>query len=75
MLPPAQSLGPIPAVVLACLQPGAFRLILHPGVGLANGGIPRDVAADLIPLPLRCPNKPVWVQLAPHGNVIQVWQR
>jgi len=32
----------------ACLIPGEMRIILLPGVGLANGGARRDVPMDLI---------------------------
>jgi hypothetical protein len=45
-----------PARVLACLRPGYLRVIVHPGVGLADGGIQTDVPMDLIPFDLRMPN-------------------
>ena len=38
----------VPAVVFACLLPGELRIIVHPGVGLADGGIqnvPQPAAA------------------------------
>jgi hypothetical protein len=66
----------IPAEVFACFIPGEMRIILLPGVGLANGGAPRDVPMDLIPFELRVPNARVWVELdAQRREVIRVWRR
>jgi hypothetical protein len=66
----------IPAEVFACLSPGEMRIILLPGVGLANGGAPRDIPMDLIPFELRLPNARLWVQLDEHiCEVIRVWRR
>ena len=45
-----------PARVIACLSPGYLRVIVHPGVGLADGGIPTDIPMELVPLDLRMPN-------------------
>lgn len=66
----------IPAEVFACLIPGEMRILLCPGVGLANGGAPRDVAMDLIPFELRVPNARLWVQMDEElREVIRVWRR
>jgi hypothetical protein len=72
---PREWLERVPAVVFACLISGEFRIILHPGVGLADGGAPRDVPAALIPFELRLPNTPLWVQLDDDTNVVRVWRR
>jgi hypothetical protein len=66
----------IPAEVFACLVPGEMRIILLPGVGLANFGAPRDVPMDLVPFDLRVPNARLWVQMDEHmRDVIRVWRR
>jgi hypothetical protein len=66
----------IQAEVFACLIPGEMRIILFPGVGLADGGAPRDVLMDLIPFELRVPNTRLWVQMDEHmREVIRVWRR
>jgi hypothetical protein len=62
-------------VVFACLLPRELRIILCPGVGLADGGAPRDVPLELVPLDLRLPNTPLWVQLDDDMNIIRVWRR
>jgi len=43
---PRQWLERVPAVVFACLIPGEIRIILHPGVGLADGGAPLWIHFD-----------------------------
>lgn len=45
-----------PAKVFACLQSGFIRVIVWPGVGMADGGIPHDIPVELIPIDLRLPN-------------------
>jgi hypothetical protein len=72
---PSEWLARVPAVVLACNIPGENRIVLHPGVGLANGGAPRDVPLDLVPPELRLPNTPLWVQLDDAMGVVRVWRR
>jgi hypothetical protein len=72
---PREWLERVPAVVFASLIPGEFRIILHPGVGIADGGAPLDIPADLIPFELRIPNAPLWVQLDDDKNVLRVWRR
>lgn len=72
---PREWLERVPAVVFACLIPGELRIILAPGVGLANGGAPRDVPMNTIPFELRMPNTPLWVQLDDEMNIVQVWRR
>jgi hypothetical protein len=65
----------VPAVVFACLLPGELRIIVHPGVGLADGGIPWNVPVELIPRELRMPNTPLWLKLDEQMNIVQVWRR
>jgi hypothetical protein len=72
---PREWLERVPAVVFACLLPGELRIIVHPGVGLADGGAPWDVPVDLIPLELRMPNTPLWLKLDEQMNILQVWRR
>ncbi len=72
---PREWLEQVPATVFACLVQGEFRIILCPGVGLANGGAPRDVPLDRIPFELRVPNTPIWVQFDDHWNVLRIWRR
>jgi hypothetical protein len=72
---PRELLERVPAEVFACLQPGELRIILYPGVGLANGGAPRDVPAALVPPDLWVPNTPLWVELDDELNVMRVWRR
>jgi hypothetical protein len=49
--------------------------LLHPGVGMACGGAPHDVPLEKVPLELRLPNTPLWVQLDQELNVVKVWRR
>jgi hypothetical protein len=72
---PREWLERVPAVVFACLVPGEFRILLCPGVGLANGSAPRDVPVSQIPFELRIPNAPIWVQLDDDMNVVRIWRR
>ena len=72
---PREWLERVPAVVFACLIPGEIRIILHPGVGLADGGAPRDVPAEQIPFDLRMPNTPLWIHFDEEWNILRVWRR
>jgi hypothetical protein len=72
---PREWLDRVPAVVFASLIPDEVRIILFPGVGLAEGGAPRDVPTTLIPFELRMPNTPLWVQLDDDMNIVRVWRR
>ncbi len=72
---PHEWLDRVPATAFACLRPGELRIVLHPGVGLADGGAPRDVSATLVPPDLWVPNTPLWVQLDDDLNVVRVWRR
>jgi hypothetical protein len=65
----------VPAQVFACLIPGEIRIILFPGVGLADGGAPRDLPMDEVPFELRTPNTPLWVHLDDDMNIVRVWRR
>jgi hypothetical protein len=73
---PREWLDRVPAEVFACLIPGELRIILCPGVGLANGGAPWDVPIDIIPFELRLPNTPIWVQLDDEmKTIVRAWRR
>ncbi len=72
---PREWLERVPAVVFACLLPGELRIIVHPGVGLADGGAPWNVPIDLIPPELRMPNTPLWLKLDEQMNILEVWRR
>ena len=63
-----------PAVVFGCLQTGEFRLILWPSVGLADGGIPVNVAAELVPPDCRMPNTLLWA-LTQGGLILSIERR
>jgi hypothetical protein len=72
---PRKWLERVPAIVFACLRPGELRIVLCPGLGLADGGAPRDVSASLVPPDLRMPNTPLWVQFDDDFNVVRIWRR
>jgi hypothetical protein len=65
----------VPAVVMACLLPSELRIVLHPGVGLVDGGVPLDIPMDIVPLELRLPDKLLWIRFDENNNVVRVWQR
>ena len=46
----------IPATVMAVLTRTTIKVILLPGEGMADGGIPIDIPFDLVPVRLRFPN-------------------
>jgi hypothetical protein len=72
---PRECLERVPAEVFCCLIAGEMRIILCPGIGLAQGGAPRDIPMDLIPFDLRVPNTHLWVQLDDDMNIVRVWRR
>jgi hypothetical protein len=72
---PREWLERVPAVVFACLLPGELRLLVHPGAGLADGGAPLNVPVGLVPVELRMPNTPLWLELDGQMNVLRVWRR
>jgi hypothetical protein len=72
---PKEWLERVPAEVFACLIRGELRLNILPGVGLAGGGIPRDVPIEIVPFELRTPNSRIWVQFDESMNVVRVWRR
>ena len=45
-----------PVRVLACLTTDRITVHVHPGQGLADGGVPVEVETSLIPIDLRMPN-------------------
>ncbi len=65
----------LPAVVFGCLLDGEMRIILLPGYGQADGGVPRDVPMAKIPFELRMPNTLLWITLDDKMNIARVWKR
>lgn len=65
----------IPAKVSASLLPGELTLLLHPGEGLGDGGHPKVVPCDRIPLELRMPNTRLWIEVDEEWNVLGAWER
>jgi hypothetical protein len=62
-----------PARVLACLHSGRITVVLHPGQGLADGGVPYEMEASLIPMDLRIPNSEfVVLSRKDTGQVVKV---
>jgi hypothetical protein len=72
---PREWLERVPAIVFACLRPGELRIVLCPGVGLADGGAPWDIPTVLVPPDLRMPNTPLWVGFDDDFNVVRIWRR
>jgi hypothetical protein len=72
---PREWLERVPAAVFGCFLPHELRIILFPGVGLANGGAERNVPIELVPFELRLPNSLLWVQLDDSMEVVRIWRR
>jgi hypothetical protein len=70
-----EGLEHVPVQVFACLISEELRIVLYPGAGHADGGIPRDVPIRLIPWELPLPNTPLWVQLDDDTKVVRAWPR
>lgn len=51
------------ARVLGYVSPNYLRIIMAPGVGLADGGIHNDLPLELVPPELRIPNSEFFVYL------------
>ena len=71
---PREWLDRVPAVVFGCLLPRELKIVVFPGVGLADGGILRDVSMELVPFELRMPNTPLWLQLDDDLRIIRIWR-
>ena len=65
----------IPATVFACLTQGQITLMLFPGYGLADGGVPHEVPIDQIPFELRTPNTPLWLEVDEGQRILGVSRR
>jgi hypothetical protein len=72
---PREWLEQVPAAVFARLNNAEVRILLHPGNGLAEGGAPRDIPIEQIPVELRMPNTLLWVQLDDDMRIARVWKR
>lgn len=64
-----------PATVVGCLKAGELRLLLWPGYGMADGGIPVDIPIEEMPLDLHMPNTKLWVTIDVSGNVGRISRR
>jgi hypothetical protein len=51
------------------------RVVLAPGEGQADGGIPCDLALELVAPPLRLPGTKLWVELDRAGGVVSARRR
>jgi hypothetical protein len=65
----------VPAIMFGCLKRGEFRVILHPGAGMLDGGAFFDVPYDSVPFELRMPNTKLWIKLDDDWRVLRVWKR
>ncbi|MFT3686966.1 MAG: hypothetical protein QM783_18935 [Phycisphaerales bacterium] len=66
-----RSMPEAPAVVLAVLRRETVEVVLHPGEGMADGGVRIEVPAELVPRELRVPNTRLWVKLKPMGAGVE----
>jgi hypothetical protein len=66
---------PIRAEVLAVLSKSTIRVVLAPGEGQADGGIPCELAIDVVPAALRFPGTKLWVELDQGGNLVSAKPR
>ena len=64
----------IPARVIAVLTRSTIQLLLCPGAGLADGGIPTEVPLDIVPPELRLPNTMMIVTME-NGRITGVRPR
>jgi hypothetical protein len=64
----------IPATVMAVLTRTSIKIVLLPGVGMADGGIPVDIPIDLVPFELRIPNSLLTVTVN-NANIVAVRSR
>jgi hypothetical protein len=60
-----------PARVIDCLRTGWVTVLLHPNQGLADGGIPIEIPADIIPPELRFPNTEVDLMMVQTPEGVQ----
>lgn len=64
----------IPARVIAVLTRSTIQLLLLPGFGLADGGIPTEVPLELVPPEMRMPNTTLTVTMT-NGSVTNIRHR
>lgn len=65
-----------PARILGCLRAGEITVIVCPVVGLADGGQPDEIPAQMIPNDLRMPNSEFDLLFdRAKGNFIQVLRK
>jgi hypothetical protein len=51
----------IRAKVLGCLHDGYLQVIVGYGCGLLDGGVPREIPMDVVPIDLRMPNSAFYI--------------
>jgi hypothetical protein len=71
-----ENVSTLPATVMGRLYHGELRLIVFPGLGMADRGFDWDVPVEQIPCELRLPNTPLWLRFDYRSRVIlQAWTR
>ncbi len=70
----ADRIEDVPASVIAVLSRTHIRILLLPGYGLADGGVPCDIPIDMVPLDLRLPNTLLTATMV-NGNITSVCRR
>ena len=72
---PDEWLEKVPAQVFGSFIAGELRIVVLPGNGQVDGGVPWNIAVDQVPPHLRMPNTRLWLRLDRQMNVLKVWQR
>lgn len=67
----AVDLYPVPGRVIAVLTNSTILVVLCPGTGLVNGGIPREILLEQVPIDLRTPNTELIVILK-NGEIVEI---
>jgi hypothetical protein len=61
----------VPARVIYVPTKDTIKILLAPGQGMADGGIPRDIPLELVPFELRTPNTKLQVTMQ-NGQITSV---
>jgi hypothetical protein len=67
----ADRISEVPARVIYAPDRESIQILLAPGQGLADGGIPITISIDLVPFDLRMPNTKLLVAMR-NGTIINV---
>jgi len=70
-----EAFEPLRAEVCGPIGNSEMRILLLPGVGQVDGGVPCDIPMEIVPLELRVPNTSLWVELDEQLEVTRVWRR